>query len=251
MLSKKVRGLYCLAVSVGFVTAANAADLDGLVVKAPPELPDLTWNGITVIGAVDIAGQYESKGVPTGGFYTSASLITPWNRGPQWVLAPNQSTQSFVGLKVDESLTADLKVIARLEMGFVPTTGAIADGYKATQANNGIPLNQQTENGGSSRAGQILNGEAWGGFDSKTWGTFHVGRNNTVSVDMASAYDPLFSYGFSQFGYIGYLAGQGSPDTGRIDSSIKYLNTWGPLRTELMYGHPDTNAKDFFQGTIG
>ncbi|WMT76428.1 porin [Bradyrhizobium sp. Ash2021] len=242
----------CAVASAGFVASASAADLDGLVLKAPPVMPDLTWHGITLIGAIDVSGQYEQHGAPyAGGATTSSSLITPWNRSPQWLFAPSQSLQSFLGVKVEEPITSDVKFIARAEMGFNPTTGDISDALKSTQRMNGIPLNLQSMNGDGSRAGQILNGEAWAGFDSKPWGTIHIGRNNAVALDMLGAYDPLASYGFSLFGYVGLLAGQGSAETPRIDDSIKYLNSWGPIRTELMYGHPNTNAKDFFQGTIG
>jgi predicted porin len=234
------------------VSGAQAADFDSYF-KAPPEIPDLTWHGITVIGAVDMAGQYESKGAPyAGGNPSSAAMITPWNRSPQWLIAPNQALQSFVGLKVDEKLNNELSFIARLEMGFNPTTGELSDALKIAQRMNGIPLTQQDMNGDGSRAGQIFNGEAWAGIDSKTWGTIHAGRNNSVSVDMWGAYDPLASYGFSLFGYVGsYLAGMGSTETARIDDSIKYLKTFGHFRTELMYGAPGTNVGNFFQGTVG
>jgi predicted porin len=246
------RNLACAIASISFAASASAADLDASFLKAPPVMPDLTWHGITLIGAIDVSGQYESKGAPyAGSVYTPSSLITPWNRSPQWLFAPNQSLQSYVGIKVEEHLTSDIDFIARAEMGFNPTTGDISDALKSSQRANGIPLNMQNSNGDGSRAGQILNGEAWAGFDSKPWGTIHVGRNNTVSLDMLGAYDPLASYGFSLFGYVGNLAGQGSAETPRIDDSIKYLNNFGPFRVEAMYGHPDTNVKDFFQGTVG
>jgi predicted porin len=245
------RNLACAVASIGFAASASAADVDASFVKAPPVMPDLTWHGITLIGAIDVSGQYEQYGAPTGGLYSSAGLITPWNRSPQWLIAPNQSLQSFVGFKVEEPVTSDMKFIARAEIGFSPTTGNLADALKGTQQQNGIPLNQQDMNGDGPRAGQIFNGEAYAGFDSKTWGTVHVGRNNSVSLDMLGAYDPLASYGFSLFGYVGNQVGQGASETSRIDDSIKYLNNWGPLRVEVLYGAPGTNAKDFFQGTVG
>ncbi|ABD85686.1 porin [Rhodopseudomonas palustris] len=245
------RSLAFAAASIGLVASAAAADLPAFV-KAPPVMPDLTWHGITIFGAYDIAGQYESNGAPyNGSAYSSAGIISPFNRGPQWVLAPNQSIQSFIGVKVDEKITDQLHVIARLEMGFNPTTGEISDTLKSMQKANGIPLNQQYVNGDGPRAGQVLNGEAWAGFEEKTWGTLHVGRNNAVSADMLFAYDPLSSYGFSLFGYVGILGGGGSSETVRVDQSIKYLNKWGPIRVEAMYGNPNTNTKEFYQGSIG
>jgi predicted porin len=238
--------------SLGLVGRANAADMEWPVLKAPPVMPDLTWHGITIIGAIDVAGQYESSGAPyAGGSPVGSSMITPWNRSPQWLFNPSQSFQSYVGIKVEEGLTSDLNFIARAEIGFNPTTGELSDTLKEVRAMNGIPLSQQVANGDGPRAGQIFNGEAWAGFDSKLLGTIHVGRNNDVSLDMLAAYDPLFSYGFSLFGYNGIPVGQGSPQDSRIDSSVKYLKSWGPVRVELMYGHPDTQTKDILQGSIG
>jgi predicted porin len=236
---------------MSYGAAARAADVE-FPMKAPPVMPDLTWHGITLIGAIDVAGQYEQHGTPyAGGIGGPASLISPFSRSSRWLLSSNQSLQSYIGVKVEEPLTSDLRFIARAEMGFNPTTGDLTDGPRSLQKNNGIPLTSQTVNADSSRAGQILNGEAWVGLDSKPWGTLHVGRNNSVSLDMVGAYDPLASYGFSLLGYVGLLGGQGSTETARIDQSIKYLNSYGPFRTEIMYGRPDTNAKDFVQGTIG
>jgi predicted porin len=241
----------CVMVLVGFNVRASAADLDEFF-KAPPVVPDLSWHGITLIGAYDVAGQYESSGAPyAGNTYGSSSIISPFNRGSQWLLAPNQSLQSFVGLKVDERVADQLHFIARLEMGFNPTTGEISDTLKSLQNANGIPLNQQNVNGDGGRAGQILNGEAWAGLDDKAWGTLHVGRNNSISFDMLGAYDPLASYGFSLFGYVGTFGGQGSGETLRVDQSIKYLNDFGPIRVEFLYGQPGTNVNQFYQGSVG
>ncbi|MDA9453938.1 hypothetical protein XI00_06710 [Bradyrhizobium sp. CCBAU 21359] len=241
----------CTITTMGYDAAAQAADIE-FPIKAPPVMPDLTWHGITLIGAIDVAGQYEQYGAPyAGNMYSSASQISPFSRNAQWLFAPSQSFQSYIGVKVEEPLTSDLKFIARAEMGFNPTTGDIADALKSVQRNNGIPLASQTVNADGSRAGQILNGEAFVGVDSKPWGVIHVGRNNAVSLDMVAAYDPLISYAFSLFGYVGLLAGQGSSETARVDNSIKYLNSYGPFRTEIMYGAPNTNVKNFVQGTIG
>jgi predicted porin len=244
-----ITSLLCLTASISFVARAKAADWP---VKAVPAIPDLTWNGISIIGAIDLSGQYEQYGAPyIGNLSTSSGLILPQNRSSQFLIAPNQSLQSFVGLKVEEHLAPDLNFIARAEMGFDPTTGDLADGIKSVKLNNGLALNQQSTSADASRAGQIFNGEAWAGFDSKQWGTVHIGRNNSVSLDMLGAYDPLASYGFSLFGYVGTFVGQGSTETARIDDSIKYLKNWGPFRVEAMYGHPNTNAKDFYQGEVG
>lgn len=247
--SNAARNMLCLTAAASFAVPASAEDWP---LKAPPVMPDLTWQGITVIGAIDVSGQYEANGAPYKGIiYGPGSLIAPQNRAPEWIFAPNQSLQSFIGLKVEEHLASNLDFIARAEMGFNPTTGSIADALKSIQNNNGIALNQQDFNGDGGRQGQILNGEAWAGFASKTFGTVHIGRNNTALLDMLGAYDPLASYGFSLLAFNGTFVGQGSSETTRIDNSIKYLNNWGPFRVEAMYGSPDSNAKDIYQAAFG
>jgi predicted porin len=237
-----------------FSCGASAADADvgAFPLKAPPVIPDLTWHGITLIGAIDVSVQHEQYGAPYAGMlFSPAALIAPYNRSSQWIVAPNQSLTSYIGVKVEEPVTSDLNFIARAEMGFIPTTGEIANGPESLQKNNGIPLSSQTVSGDAPRAGQILNGEAFVGFDERRWGIIHVGRNRNVSIDMISAYDPLASAGFSLLIGYPFLAGQGATDTAILDSSIKYMNSYGPFRTELIYGRPGTTAKDFYQGTIG
>jgi predicted porin len=244
------KGLACIGALALIGTRADAADMDW--VKAPPVMPDLTWHGITVIGAYDVSGQYLSAGAPyLGPTYSSPSIIGPMNRTPTWLIAPNQSMQSYIGLKVDEGLTDDLHFLARFEMGFDPTTGQIADTLRSMQLSNGVPLNQQAGSGDGPRAGQILNGDAWAGFQYKNWGELHVGRQLSVTTDMLGAYDPLSSYGFSLFANVGIMPGAGGGETVRVDGSVKYLNNWGPFRAEAMYGNPGTNVAQFYQGSFG
>src|SRR5258708_26985517 len=61
------RNLACAIASISFAASASAADLDASFLKAPPVMPDLTWHGITLIGAIDVSGQYEQHGAPYAG----------------------------------------------------------------------------------------------------------------------------------------------------------------------------------------
>ncbi|MCC8957360.1 porin [Bradyrhizobium sp. Pear77] len=245
-------GVLSAVASGAFALSANAADLDTLFTKAPPVIPDLTWKGITVIGAIDLSGQYETHSTPYAGQINgTSSLVVPTNQGPGWFLAPNQTIQSYIGVKVDQPITDDLRVIGRLEIGFNPTGGELVNGPRSLQMQNGIPLTQQTMSADSARAGQIFNGDAYGGFALKQWGELRAGRNTAVSTDMLYAYDPLLSLGFSLFGYSGIIAGQGSIEPSKLDSSVKYVNQVGMFRTELLYGAPGTDVRQFYQGAIG
>lgn len=243
-------GVTCFAVSA--IRPAAAEDLAFFAIDPTPNFPDLTWHGISLVGAYDVSAQYESAGAPyAGATYSSAGIISPMNRKPMWLVAPNQSFQSYIGLKVDEPITDQTHFVARFEVGFNPTTFEISDTLRSMQRANGIPLAQQNFNGDGPRAGQIFNGDAWVGLQDSVLGTLRYGRNLSVSTDMVILYDPLVSYGFSLLGNIGLVAGQGSPETIRVDNSVKYLNNFGPFRVELMYGNPNTNVDQFFQGSIG
>jgi hypothetical protein len=241
-----------LALSAATPASAQGIDFARLIAEGPSAIPDLRWNGITLIGAIDVSGQYESRGSPYhGDMFTSAGIIGPANRSPQWVFAPNQVLQSYIGVKVDEPIGHGIALVGRAEFGFNPTTLDVSDALKSLRRANGVPASQQYTSGDGTRAGQVLNGEAWGGIKVAHLGELRAGRNDTISLDLAGIYDPLLSYGFSLSGYVVLLIGQGSPETPRIDHSIKYLGMFGPIRVKAIYGDPGTDVKQFYQGSIG
>jgi predicted porin len=238
---------------VGFATAAYATDIGGLVIKGPPEIAPLTYNGITLYGIIDVSTQYESRGAPLNGpIYSSLGMISPINRpGSRWLIAPNQESQSFIGIKFEKELGYGVTLLAKAESGFVPTTGQLADGLGSLRLNNGIPLAQQTASADSARAGQLFNGELWLGASSPVYGNIYVGRLNNLTLDMIGGYDPMGGYGFSLVAYNGSLVGGGSGEDYRVDQSIKYTYRYGPVHVAGFYGAPGTNLKDIWQVNAG
>jgi len=244
---KAIRILLSWLAVLSIASPALAADLPKL-----PEVPDLSWHGITFIGNIDVALQYETHGAPYAGMiYSPESFIGASSRQGQFFLAPNQESQSFVGIKVDERIIPGWHFVSRLEVGLIPTTGELADALKSAQKMNGILAAQQVQAGDGPRAGQIFNGEAWGGLSSDRFGTLRLGRNRSIPFDTLVTYDPLASYGFSQIGYNGTFTGQGSPETSFVDSSIKYLKDYKHFSTELIYAQPRSDARQFGQGMVG
>src|SRR5258706_9056439 len=69
----------------------------------------LTWQGITIYGAIDTGFGWQSHGAPwdprsaVGASY----LIQKQNRSPLWSLAPNALTNSFIGIKGTEPIGGD------------------------------------------------------------------------------------------------------------------------------------------------
>jgi predicted porin len=248
------RGLLALFALAGLDVAAQAADMTAAGGNAfnLPTIPPLTWGPLTIYGVIDVGVQYETHGVPfSGSVYSSPGFITPPGRRSQVVLAPNQSIPSFVGFKIEQPISQDVIIIAKAESGFVPTTLQFDDALKSLQQQNGVPLAQQKSSFDGPRAGQVFNGQAYGGLSSSRFGTLTYGRQYTPLLDNILRYDPLASYAFSPLGFYGSYSGQGSSETTFIDKSIKYSNKLGPVRVTAFHANPGTNVNTFSQLNAG
>jgi predicted porin len=242
-----VRKTLISVLAVGGLSAtAHAADL-GL--DSLPKVPDsLSWAGVTIYGTIDVNGVTQDHGaqksdfLPTtvnyqmyGGFANNHSIST---------LAANGLEQSKVGLKIEESLGwLDFTAIGKIEAGFDPMSGELADGCKSVLLNNGRPQFAQNSNGDSSRCGQAFSGPVYAGLSSATWGTLTYGRQQSLGLDTVAVYDPqALSYAFSILGYTGNAYGDGATETSRWDNSVKYVYQYGPAHVAGMYssGGPET-----------
>ena len=219
---------------------------------------DLTWNGITLYGTVDIGVAYQTHGAPLNDYFpTGLAYLVQKNSNKSMVsAAPSGLSQSKIGVKVEEPINDSFNVIAKLETGFNPTSGDLTDGPKSMTQNNGVALAQQSANGDSSRAGQPFQGAAYLGVSSPKWGTLTVGRQNGIMLDDVVAYDPMgASYAFSIIGYSGATAGVGDTQDARLDSSLKYANKVGPVRFAAQIALPGNgetqsiSAEEFDLGT--
>ncbi len=248
----------CLVLAAA-LTSARAADLGsvkddlGVVVKdGIPEIPPLTWRGLTLYGVVDVSALYMSHSAPASGqLYAPLAIIAPQNRGPAFMLGSNSASQSLLGLKAKEPLAYGFSFIGKIEMGFNPTSGQLSDALGSIRAQNGLATAQQGSSADGPRAGQAFSGEVYAGVQHETLGALTVGRQNTLSTDALFAYDPLISYGFSLVGYIGAPGGQGSSEVVRVDSAIRYKNAYGPFRVAAIYANPQSNVKDIWQLDAG
>jgi predicted porin len=247
-------GLFALFALAALEVPAHAADLTGPGGNEfnLPTIPPLTWGPLTIYGVIDVAAQYATHGVPiSGSVYSTPGFITPPGRQSKLVLSPNQSIPSFIGFRIDQPIAPGFNLIVKAESGFVPTTLQLDDALKALQKQNGVPLAQQESSFDGPRAGQIFNGQAFGGVSSTRFGTLTYGRQYTPLLDNILRYDPLASYAFSPLGFYGSYSGQGSSETTFIDSSIKYAHKLGPVRVSAFYADPKTNVKRFSQISLG
>jgi predicted porin len=111
-----------------------------------------------------------------------------------------------------------------------------ANGPKSLVQNNTTPLDQQTANGDSSRAGQLFNTEAYAGFSHPTFGVLTAGRQNSLILQGLGDYDPMSSApAFSVIGISSTVAGGGDTENARYNTSLKYQVEAGPLRFSALY----------------
>ena len=210
----------------------------------------LTWQGITVYGTLDVGGGWQSHGAPFDSrFPTGASYyIQKMNRSAMWGLAPNAMQQSSVGIRGKEPIAGDVSFVFAVDAGFNPYSLQLSNGPGSLSANAGIPLNQQSVNGDSSRAGQWFNGVGYVGLSSPSYGTLTVFRQNSLTFDGAINYDPMgVSYAFSPLGFSGITCGTGNTEACRFSTSVKYRIDVGQFRAAALWqfgGYAQNNGSN-------
>lgn len=209
-----------------------------------PRLPDdgsLTYKGVTLYGTVDVGVMYQSHGTPISSTLSTGveELISKNSNQHYFGLAPNELGNSKVGLKGTEDLgdwAPGWQAVFKLETSFLPTSGMLEDSVGAVARTDGVPLNRQTSQADSSRAGQAFNQEAYVGIGSKLFGTLTGGRQNSLMLDDIIAYDPLSaSFAFSPVGYSGTAGGFGDTQDARLDNALKYRLSIDPVRFAALY----------------
>lgn len=205
----------------------------------------LTLHGITLYGTVDIGVAYQSHGAPLSSYASVGvqSLISKSSNRAITSIAPNGLSQSKIGLRGSEALFDDWSAVFRLETGFQPTSGQLADGPRSVAQANGVALASQTTAADSSHAGQAFNRAAYAGLSNPLWGTVTFGRQTTILADQVGAYDPQqSSYAFSLVGYSGVTGGAGATQDYRLDNAIKYTNQIGPVRVGGLFQFGEENG---------
>ena len=241
------------------MVSAQAADLSLDSLKdAKDVVPDgpITWHGVTFYGTIDVGYAYSTNGLPaSGAFYPGTNYTiygAKYAQGSLSTLTNNALSQSNVGLKIEENIGYGFQGIGKLDTGFNPISGELADACASVQRANGsfvnngntAPYYKGDVYGDGSRCGQAFNNEAYGGISSPLYGTLTIGRMNSLVNQGMGTYDPMGgSYAFSLLGYSGTPGGGiGSTETARWDDAIKYIVTYGPFHAAGMYtnGGQDT-----------
>ncbi len=161
----------------------------------------------------------------------SRKLISKNSNGRRYVLIPNGLGQSYIGVKGNEPIASDWSLVFNLQNGFNPYTLERANGPKSLVQNNATPLDAQTANGDSSRAGQLFNTVAYAGLSHPTYGTLTAGRQDSLILDGLGRYDPMNAApAFSVIGTSNTVAGAGDTEDARYETSVQYRVNVGAFR---------------------
>jgi predicted porin len=176
-------------------------------------------------------------------------VVSKTSQGPAFQGVPNGLSQSNIGIKGVEPLTLGWSFVFDVNTSFDPYSLQLNNGPRSLVANNNTPLIDQTTNSDSSRAGQWDNSHGYLGFSNSTFGALTAGRQDALSTDLVSAYDPMHaSYAFSLVGYSStYAGGLGATETARYNTSVKYQVAYDNLRAAAIWqfgGYEQGNGAD-------
>jgi len=212
----------------------------------------LTWHGITLYGAYDVGVGWVSHGLPENGYnYEGESLINRNGNHSQSLIAPNNLSQTGLGIKIREEFLDGWYVVALASTGVNPQSGQFANMAATNTINAGLPRGSYSITGDGARAGQTFNDEIFGGVSSAQLGTLTFGRQRALGTDAMLVYDPAGgAYSFSYIGYNGLMAGGGDTQDTRWDDAAKYRLTYGPIHFGAMYKFADGSG-GCYSGTAG
>ena len=201
----------------------------------------LTWHGITLYGTYDVGVGWVSHGLPENRYnYEGESLVNRNGNHSQFLIAPNNLSQTGLGIKGKEEFLHGWFVVFNASTGINPQSGQLANMPATNAANNGLPRSSYSDAGDGARAGQTFNDEFYGGISSAHFGTLTFGRQRALGTDAMLAYDPAGgAYSFSFIGYNGLMAGGGDTQDTRWDNAVKYRLTYGPVHFGAMYKFVD------------
>lgn len=112
---------------------------------------------------------------------------------------------SRLGFMGEENLGNSTAALFKLEMGYTSNSGE------------------------SSQQGQLFGRQAYVGLKDNVWGELDVGRQYGVAFDTLGNYDPFGMGNMPENEWQLFLMGV------RFDNTLKYSNSWGPVRAEVQY----------------
>jgi predicted porin len=221
--------------------ASGAATSQTTAAGADTAPAPLTWHGLTLYGAFDAGVGWVSHGLPENGFnYEGEALVNRNGNHPQFLIAPNNLSQTSIGLKGKEEFQPGWAVVFNASTGINPESLDLANLAQTNVINNGRPRSSYSFAGDGARAGQIFNDELFAGLSSTQFGMLTFGRQRALGTDAMLTYDPAGgAYAFSFIGYNGLMAGGGDTQDTRLDDALKYRVAYGPVHFGALYKFAD------------
>jgi len=144
------------------------------------------------------------------------------------------------GLKGSEDLGGGMKANFQLESGLNLPTGQLNNGAASLAAVNGtgsVTSNTLNNAANTSLDGQLFNRTAWVGLSDSKLGEIRVGKTYNFIYDTVVAFDPVQAAQlFSPIGFSGTIGGGGGvSEKTRLDNSVTYKNTIGPVTVGAQY----------------
>jgi predicted porin len=207
----------------------------------------LTWHGITIYGTYDIGAGWVSHGTPPNGLnYEGESLINRNGAGSRFLIAPNNLSQTGLGIKGKEEILPGWFGVFNASSGINPNSGQFANAPGTAALNNGLPRGAYSTVIDGSRGGQVFNDEIYAGVSSTAYGTLTFGRQRALGTDVMLRYDPAGGgYAFSFIGYNGTMAGGGDTQDARLDDALKYRLDLGAAHFGALYKFADGSGGCF------
>ena len=106
----------------------------------------LTWHGITLYGVFDVGAGWVSHGLPENGYnYEGESLVNRNGNHSQFLIAPNNLSQTGIGIKAKEEFVRGWAVVFNASTGINPQSGLLANmaATNTAQARRPLLLRQQ------------------------------------------------------------------------------------------------------------
>ena len=108
--------------------------------RADASFAPLTWHGLTLYGAYDIGVGWVSHGLPENGYnYEGESLVNRNGNHSRFLIAPNNLSQTSLGLKGKEEFLPGWFAIFNASTGINPQSGDLANLAATNTLNAGRP----------------------------------------------------------------------------------------------------------------
>lgn len=221
-------------------------------------------NGVSVYGIADAMIGTVQHSYTLDQQYANSDALTkafPANgngSNAQTGLINGGISPSRLGLKGNYDVGNGINAFFTVETGINITTGKLSNAAGCLQSNSGTTAaTQNTDCSDSAVNGQLDSRQGFVGISEERAGSIALGRNYAIISDVLTVYDPVqYSQQFSLLGASGGYGGSGGiSEDSRVDDSLKYKNSFGPVKVALLYkpnGTPGaTSAKSAAGFSVG